>query len=66
MYILKNNKRVPVSMENESVKEGFSWSVDWPLVVGIGLAVLFVILLIVFLTTAPNSPHAKPRRTARR
>lgn len=49
MYIIKNNKKIPIKIDDDSVVEGFSWKNDWPFVVGISLAVIFVILLIIFL-----------------
>jgi uncharacterized integral membrane protein len=66
MYVIKNNKKVPIKIDEESIVEGFSWTADWPLVVGISLAVIFVILLIIFLATMHGKPAGKKSGTKSR
>ena len=51
MYILKDNKKMPIHLSNESVVEGFA--VDWKssktwLIIG-GVGLLLILLIVLFM-----------------
>lgn len=65
MYLLKDNRKIPIEAAGDSVVEGFNWkdSHTWLIIGGIALSVIFIILLIIAISQSKKESYRPKKRS---